>query len=651
MDFCAEIRRLRQSASESALAIARDLEAGRAVAPFQEKLTQLAATPVLPVRAAVVAAHPEALHPLLSEIIGQDYNVCKVVVPSRLGFSEVMLQERGFLLDTGAGAKEFDDAGSFLNALQETHALQQEQSNEALEPLRLKLKGPAHVNGLCLLVPHSLDALVRKPALLSTLADQADWVFLAGTPSTDFSAEQRAAIQLVLDQVTGLQSVQHTPTEAESAPAPAAGSAPPEAWWKGWKVGLSLGLVRLGTDLLRKRLAMLTEPASELRLYLVESRLLRQLEMTFALMDEEVQQAQRQINNRLNLSREGLVGPAASGDLRKAAEPIRSRLSEEYESITRALERDAKAALALDGAINRRLRDAAQGVTADDIEQTTADTAIKLTLADATRDHLTSQVLQLARERTQQEYQQLQEGFECSVRDAERALEKATGVRHKLSFELPDHAQIWESVSAIARPEIRYRGEMPRPTFMSRLSSARQGIMSIMILGTVLGGAAAFTGEQGGSQAIRTTLYGLMLPLMVIGFLWTYVSFRKKEALLLEKEVEKLQDGILNEIRRVWQELQREHQGALNSAFQKNLKSLHQQIDGAMERLERQRQQEADEARRRGQDQQRSMEQRQQRLRQFSGEIATLQRRLDDARRVRTQWLADWINRFNQGKV
>ncbi|MDP2136566.1 MAG: hypothetical protein Q8J74_01810, partial [Candidatus Didemnitutus sp.] len=206
MDFCAEIRRHRHSIAEAALGIARDLEAGRAVSPFQEKLALLTTDPALPVRAAVIAAQPEVLHALLSEIIGQDYNVCKVVVPSRLGFSEVLLQERGFLLDTGAGSQEFDDAGSFLTALQQTHALQQTETDN-LEPLRLKLKGPSHLNGLCLLVPHSLDALYRKPALLSTLADQADWVFLAGNQETALAPEQRATIQLVLDHVTGLQNV------------------------------------------------------------------------------------------------------------------------------------------------------------------------------------------------------------------------------------------------------------------------------------------------------------------------------------------------------------------------------------------------------------------------------------------------------------
>jgi hypothetical protein len=642
MDYCSEISRHRRAAADSALAIARELEAGRAVAPFQEKLTALAGDPTLPVRAAVVSANPDTLHALLSEIIGQDYNVCKVVVPSRLGYSEVLLQERGFLLDTGAGAREFDDAGSFLNALQQTHALQQADEG-SLEPLRLKLKGPAHLNGLCLLVPHSLDALVRKPALLSTLADQADWVFLAGDSATKLTTPQRQTIQLVLDHVTGLQNVMRPPADPATAPA--------EEWWKSWKVSLSLGLVRLGTELLRNRLSLLTTPASELRQYLVQSRLLRQLDMTLALMAEECEQVQRQLGTRLSLGKEGLTGPDAAPDLRKSAEGIRTRFQEEVDSVVKAAEREAKVSLAPDGDANRQLRTAVQALNVDDIEQTMGEAVIKLTLAPATAARLTETVLGLARQRLSADLRQLQEGVECSVRDAKRAIETATGARPVLSVDLPEEGALWETIANVSRPEVRYRGEMPRPTLATRFNAARGTIMGLMIAGTILGGVVTLTGDQSGGQGLRTTLAAFMLPLLIIGFLWTYVSFRKKEALLLEKEVEKLQDGVLAELRRVLQELHREQMGLVNTSLQKAQRAVQSQLDDAFGKIEKQRQRDQDDARRRSSEQQRSMDQRISRMRQFTGQISTLQSKLGEAERLRAQWLPAWIDRFNQGKV
>src|SRR6478736_2132740 len=454
MEFCVELRRLRSSIAETALVIARDLEAGRAQAPFQEKLTTLSNPDVpLSVRVGILAPTADAAHALLADFLGPDYNVCKVVVPSRLGYSEVLLQERGFLLDSGDGAKEFADVSTFIAAIKATHALET-RTDVDLEPLRVKLKGPSHLTGLCLLIPQSLDALVRKPALLSTLADQADWIFLAGTAGTQLDSTTRQTIQLVLDNVTGLQNVM----VPDAAPPPAT----PEEWWKSWRVTLSLGLVQQGSDAIRARLSLLTAPGSELRQYLVESRLLRQLEMTLALMDEETQQAQRQIATRLSLAREGLGGSATSGDSRKTAEQIRTRFGEELENLVRANERDAKAVLGPDGDINRRLLAGAQAITSDDIAQTLTETTVKLTLSDHVSHRLADLLGELGRQRLAASLQQLTEGLECSLRDAEKALEAATGMRHKLAFALPDETELLATLGQVTRPELRYRSEMPR---------------------------------------------------------------------------------------------------------------------------------------------------------------------------------------------
>lgn len=642
MDFRGTLFTLRHSLATAALTVAKELEAGRAQAPFQEKFTTLASKDTaLSIRVGILAPTPDVAHALLADFLGPDYNVCKVVVPSRLGYSEVLLQERGFLLDAGDGAKEFADVGTFIDAIKATHALES-KGDVDLEPLRVKLKGPAHLTGLCLLIPQNIDALVRKPALLSTLADQADWVFLAGTSTTKIDSAARQAIQLILDNVTGLQNVM----------VPAAGDAPEpakEEWWKGWRVGLSLGLVKQGSDLLRARLSLLTAPDSELRQYLVEVRLWRQLETSLALLVEETDQAQRMIANRLSLARDGLVGPGTQGDLRKTVEGVRQRFADETENVLRTIDREAKAALAPDGEINRRLRDAANAIGPDDIEQTIHETLIKLSPGSHIAGQLVQTVSQHYRQRLANDIRLVNDGLECSVKDAESALEKASGVRHKLNFDPIDEQALWETISHAARPEIRYRSEMPRPTLGSRFSAARQTIMGMMIAGTVLGGAATLVGD--GGQNVRTTLYALMLPLLIIGFLWTYVSFRKKEQLTLEKEVEKFQDGVLGELRRVLQELHREQLNILQSSTQKLLRSVAQQADDVIARLEQQRQRDAEDLRRKQTDQQRTLEQRVNRFRQFGSQISALQSRIGDARKLQAQWLANWISRFNQGAV
>ncbi len=649
MDYRSQLRRLRHETAQTASGVANECEAGRAETPFGEQLKALSGDPLPALRVAVFATRPEALQALLSEIIGLEYKVCKVVVPSRLGFTEVILQERGYQLDSGAGSREFGDAESFLEALEKSGALN--RRNGEAENYRLKLKAPQHLDGLCLLVPHTLDALHHKPALISSLADQADWVFLAGCTDDAVTPEQRQSIQLVLDHVTGLQLVQVPPAPDATTDVASPKTTPTEPWHKGWRVTLSLGLVKLGSELLRQRLALLTATQSELRHYLTEVRLGRQLDSTLQLMDEELAQAQRSLTHRLQLSREGLLTDSATSDLRKTSETIRTRLTEECESLLKAAEREAKQALSSDGESTRRLREAAQALTVDDIAQTPGEVTVKLSLDDDAARRLGDLVSALSQTRLSTEARQIREGFECSVRDAEAALEKATGLRHRLTWELPDETAL-SATLITSRPELRYRGEMPRATLMARLGSARQMVMGLMIVGTLVGGAAALTGDSspGSGGGARTLIASIMLPMMIVGFLWTYVSFRKQERLTLTKEVDKLHDGVATELRRVLQDVFRDQQAALSSALQKAQKAVQTQVENALEKTQQLRQRETEDLRKRAAEQQRSAEQRLARLRQMAQQITNLRPRVAEAQKMQQPWLAAWIERFNQGK-
>ncbi|MFU8848483.1 MAG: hypothetical protein ACNA77_07175 [Opitutales bacterium] len=651
--------RLAKNRSKTAFAlaeIAAEIEAGRAATPFQKALKAL--TPIevdAPIRVALLADSSAALHSLLSEIVGHDYNVCTVVVPSRLGYSEIFLQERGFALDDGTGPRDFPDVDSFLRALESSQVLPGVNSDTS-EPIRFKLMGPAQLSGLCLLVPQSLDSLLRKPALLSTLTDQADWVFLAGGEAGVLTEDQRQAVQLVLDHVTGLQNVLITtpPSHLSAAEkAPSASSAPAGAavWHHGWRVGLSLGLVRQGSDRLRERLSMLTSPKSELRSYLVEVRLWRQLESTIQLMEEELAQASRSLNNHLHLAREGLLSSGdAAQNLRKAGETLRARLAEDGESLLKATEREAKSALGVDGSATRRLREAAQALTVEDIEQTSGEAAIRLTL-DARASHQLSELVEtIAQTRLTAELKQIHEGFECSVRDAEAALEQATGLRHRLPCDLPDEVALRATLVA-TRPELRYRGEMPKATLGARFGSARQLIMGLMIAGTLVGGIGVLTGDASPGGGPRALISAIMLPMLVLGFLWTYISFRKKERLTLVKELDKLHEGVATELRRVLQDIFRDQQAALAAALQRAQRSVQTEVETALEKTAQLRQREIEDARKRQAEQERSVEQRSARLRHLAQQLLTVKPNLTQARELQAQWLSAWIDQFNQEKI
>ncbi|WP_146209345.1 hypothetical protein [Coraliomargarita sinensis] len=628
--------------------LAEELEAGQADSPFTNEFKSLQqSVKSTPIRALVIGIDTETTYAALSSLIEQEYNVCKVFVPSRLGYSEVVLQERGFQMDTGEQRLEFDDVDSFVTALQDAHVLHDEDNPKWMDPLRLQLKAPAHLSGLSLLVPDSIDSIVKKPALLSTLADQADWLFLAGYTGSSFTDEQISALQIMLNSMIGFQGLLVSPKESTNS------KQVQSAWWKNWRVNLSLGVVNIESSILSGRLAMLTNPESELRQFILESRRAHRLESGFDLLLNELQQQLKRLNSKARLVKGELdSGSGERGTLRRSAEDLRSRISDEYDSIRQSLEQEAKRQLSPQGEIYLALRNEVDRFEADDIEQTMAGSKIKLRINDETRADYTQLITRLGKQRIQADIQLLGEGIGLSVQSVEKDLEEMTGFRTKLSLDPIDERQIWDSTEAIARPEIKYRGDMDKPTLMKRFQSARQGIMGLMMMGMVFTGISAISGGSsgGGGTSFRSYLYAAMLPLLVLGFFYTYISFRKKEAETLDREVERFHEGLFSELRRIMSDVLRQEQNLLGQHYQKQSKKAQKQIAEALERADNLQNQQLNEIKRKSADQQRQIDQRSLVLKDSirqSEKLSNEKRSLD---RLKAEWLGDWIERFNRGE-
>jgi hypothetical protein len=194
---------------------------------------------------------------------------------------------------------------------------------------------------------------------------------------------------------------------------------------------------------------------------------------------------------------------------------------------------------------------------------------------------------------------------------------------------------------------------MPRPTLAARFGNARQMVMGLMIAGTLVGGVASLTGDSspGAGGGARTLIASIMLPMLIIGFLWTYVSFRNQERLTLAKELDKLHEGVATELRRVLQDVFRDQQAALIAALQRAQRTVQTQVEAALEKTQQLRQRDTEDQRKRQTEQQRSAEQRIARLRQFAQQIAALRPRLAETQKLQQRWLAAWIEHFNQGKA
>ena len=74
-------------------------------------------------------------------------------------------------------------------------------------------------------------------------------------------------------------------------------------------------------------------------------------------------------------------------------------------------------------------------------------------------------------------------------------------------------------------------------------------------------------GGEHGKDELQKIAGIILLPVFIWGLVWTFVSFKKGKQHLLDKEMEKLRDGIFQELRKVLADIIREEQGLLKVSF------------------------------------------------------------------------------------
>jgi hypothetical protein len=93
-----------------------------------------------------------------------------------------------------------------------------------------------------------------------------------------------------------------------------------------------------------------------------------------------------------------------------------------------------------------------------------------------------------------------------------------------------------------------YRGDLPKRGFFRRLIEGRQPAYLLMMIASIFGGAF-------GVSTRTAPLAIAMLLLFIIGFVSTYINWRRQDAELIERELEKLRQMLLQHSREFAQSL------------------------------------------------------------------------------------------------
>jgi hypothetical protein len=595
-----------------------------------------------PVEIALVGFDEESVPKVLSSLLGQDYPLCRVVVPDRLGYTEVHLRESGYIFESGNERREFDHADGLLRALESSRSTGEMQNASWSDPMRVSMKAPAGHSGVILLIPTSLETLGNKPALLSIIATRACFLVLAGKADHQPDADTRLTINSLLENFAGYQCV-----ITDESPVPAAERAK-IGWLKWGGKGYAFPAHFLAAPDSPPFLPFLdsANPHLAFKDYLSAQQSAAQIEDTLTLLDESLQSELDQIANRMRLLDSGVSGststPMGDGETRQAGEEIKARLQDDFEAIKKNREEVAKRTLLVDGDLYKSLHLISEGLRVDDIDQSRKETVIKLALSEDKQNEITEALRKEVRALVMNDISVIDEAISATREDIESQLEKNVGVSTRLHIDPTDRTAWWESVVSMARPEIRYRSEMPVLTFAKRFSEARGGLSLIMVAGGLLTGLQTFVDAET-LKSIKLALYSLMIPMLLGGLIWTFVSVKKRSRITLQKELDRLQDGVLAELRKVSGELLRVQASQIASLLTRTSKQLNTQAADILKKTESQTKGVREEEARRARERNKGIEQRSREKTQQRAELARLKTSAGEIQRL----LADWLRGLN----
>ncbi|MBI1313844.1 hypothetical protein GC176_21335 [bacterium] len=303
-----------------------------------------------------------------------------------------------------------------------------------------------------------------------------------------------------------------------------------------------------------------------------------QVEMDISLLDDVIDQKLRyQLRRRLLLNPAGLSPEDAS--VQRRCVELKDQLDERLSSIQARLSDRIRERARPASAVMNRIRNLMEDLSPGDISEEHAYRVTRLTVSPEFLKRAES----LLEDAIAIDLREDAGFLNAAEREAMTEVSKLLNDTECLgSSALPD----FDSTTELARLcdlvhlNSRYHGELPRRTWMDRISSGRRPVFVIMMTASLAGSAL---GIKGG-------LVGWLLPVMfvlfIIGTVWTFRSFRDERDARIERELIRLRDTLGAELKRLYESLQKEWLDRLNARNRLLQSAIRNQLDGCLQRTQ-----------------------------------------------------------------
>jgi hypothetical protein len=562
--------------AKQGISVCDQLEKGQADTPLAEHFEKIEkCIDSSPFSMVLMGLTTEARTAVLAWLYGKDFSVLSVNIVKQLGLVEISLRERGYTLERANGERqEFDSLDPFMDALQQSDILSPFDGEDWVDPIRLGVNNAKGIQGLKVYMPESPDMVLKNPGLLNRVITKANLLVVAAPLHYELSDKDQKAILEVSENMDGFWPLLTVDELEEDTSLPEIG------WWQVHNVPTVQLKPQLLTTHIDARIpSMLNDIDDNVRqalfLYLQARRVIHASEA----VDERSQQELRQLLGRKKREeRKALANEnelKSGGTERHQWDDIRSSINDNITKLNKNLQEQGKKALLPHAELTRQLSLFVTKLQVSDLNQEPGHNTIKLSVKDSFLEELKSQLKGLLKKQFKSEMATLTSELNKQQKNIEIQATKITEQPQILTLTSPDEKALWSSLKEQLSVSIRYRGEMPKRGFMSRLSDGRKAIMGISMMAMVIGGVfKAVWGVDFRSMIM------LIAPLIFIGaIVYSYIVWPKEDAERFAKELDRIHDGLATEIKRLLSELQREKQVKISDHLDTEKKSLLKKLD------------------------------------------------------------------------
>jgi hypothetical protein len=261
------------------------------------------------------------------------------------------------------------------------------------------------------------------------------------------------------------------------------------------------------------------------------------------------------------LEREGLQDPS-----RQVLDAARLELENQAQALQRTVLDAGKLTFGPDGTLVASLRSSIESLGPHDLLSTMAGDAERLRLHDRSYAHIRDSLKQQLRNALKQDWTALQAGRTGLEEQLARRLDAA------VPLDIGDDTAWLQGFTPIAL-ENTYAGDLPKSGFLRHLSHGKQAVFATMAVLTLVG----MLFQTNWRQHYWVVL--LLLPLFIGAAIYSSRSSREDTESRRQKELEKLREQLLRDVRRVITEMQRDRQARVQAVVENLKREALRQID------------------------------------------------------------------------